>query len=109
MRVEGILSRVEGKISRVEGKLSRVVFLHFFFFSFGHKISRLSGIYRNANMLNTHFLFSAPLISLSRVWGTSACDLARLFPLLISLTLSLAFSLACFACYKFRLFGFVFF
>ena len=77
--------------------------------SFGQKISRLSGIYRNANMLKHAFLFSAPLISLSRVWGTSACDFARLFPLPIPLAFSLAFSLACFACYKFGLFGFVFF
>ena len=50
------MSRVEGKMSSVEGKLSRVVF----FFSFGHKISRLSGIYRNANMLKHAFpLFGA--------------------------------------------------
>ena len=59
-RVEGKLSRVEGKMSRVEGKLSRVVFLKCLFFSFGRKISRLSGIYQNASMLIHAFpLFSA--------------------------------------------------
>ena len=75
---------------------SRVVIFIFIAFFFGRKISRFSGIYRNARML----IHAFPLFGTS--YFTFTC-LGNGF------LISLAFSLACFACYKFRLFGAVFF
>ena len=79
------MSRVEGILSRVEGSFVT------FFFSFGRKISRLSGIYRKASMSHAFPLFGA-----SYFFHVSG-ERRRVI------------SLVCFACYKFRLFGLVFF
>ena len=64
------------------------------FSSFGRKISRLSGIYRNARML----LHAFPLFSTSSssftvrgpLWGTSGCNFACLFVRSFCLLVSLA-------------------
>ena len=74
------MSRVEGMLSRVEGKMSRVVLL--LFFSFGRKISRLSGIYGKASMSHAFPLFGA-----SYFFHVSG-ERRRVI------------SLVCFACYK---------